>query len=287
MDEIILGIDIGATKTGLVLFDKDKKEVVWESTSPTDKSTKKNFLNNLFKIIETANEEHQFSNIGVAIAAIVDAEKGKIIKSPNIIKIIDGLNLALVLQDKFKVPVKVRNDVDCFSLAESKVGAGKKYKNFIGVTLGSGIGCGLIINGEIYNGKAGGSAGECGHMIIDGNSKKGSFEDLASGKFINRVYGKSGEMLFSDAKTGKTQAKKVCREFGENLGLGLSNLINIMNPEAVIIGGGISEAIKPILPIVKASIKKYVMSPKAKVTPVIISKIGVYAPAIGAALLFD
>jgi len=287
MNEIILGIDIGATKTGVVLFDKDKKEVVWKSTFPTDKSTKKNFLNNLFKIIETANEEHQFSNIGVAIAAIVDANSGKIIKSPNIIKIIDGLDLALVLQDKFKVPVKVRNDVDCFSLAESKVGVGKKYKNFVGVTLGSGIGCGLIINGEIYNGKSGGSAGECGHMIIDSKSKNGSFEDLASGKFINRVYGKSGEMLFSDAKTGKTQAKKVCREFGENLGLGLSNLINIMNPEAVIVGGGISEAIRPILPIVKASIKKYVMSPKAKVTPVIISKIGVYAPAIGAALLFD
>jgi len=287
MNEIILGVDIGATKTGIVLFDKDKKEVVWERTSPTDKSNRKNFLSNLSNLIARAGKEHKFSGIGVSLAAIVDAKTGKVVKSPNIIKIIDGFNLATDLQSKFKVLVKVRNDADCFSLAEEKVGAGKKYKNFVGVTLGSGIGCGLIIDGEIYNGKEGGSAGECGHMVIDKNSKNGSFEDLASGKFIKRVYGKSGEILFADAKGEKAQAKKVCREFGENLGLGLANIINMMNPEAVIIGGGIAEAIKPILPVVKAGIKKYVMSPKAKNTPVIISKIGVYAPAIGAALLFE
>lgn len=282
-----MGIDTGATKTNVVLFGKNDKKVVWNNTVPTDKTSKQNFLKNLFNLIELSKEEHKFSNIGVAVAAIVDVKTGKIIKSPNIVKIIDGLNLASLLQNKFKVPVKVQNDADCFSVAESKVGAGRKYKNFVGVTLGSGIGCGIIINGEIYNGKEGGSAGECGHMIIDNKSKNGSFEDMASGKFIKRVYGKNGEELFLNAKKGEVGAKKVCREFGANLGLGLSNIINTMNPEAIIIGGGISEAIRPILPIVKENIKKYVMSPKAKNTPVIISKLGTNAPAIGAALLFD
>lgn len=286
MDEIILGIDIGATKTNALLFNKNDKKVVWSNIAPTDKTNKKNFLKNLFNLIDLIGKEHSFSSIGVAVAAIVDVKTGKIIKSPNI-EIINGLNLASVIQNKFNVPVKVQNDADCFSVAERKVGTGKKYKNFVGVTLGSGIGCGLIIDGEIYNGKEGGSAGECGHMIIDNKSKNGSFEDLASGKFINRVYDKSGEELFSDAKSGKAIAEKVCREFGENLGVGLSNIINMMNPEAIIIGGGISGAIKPILPVVKASIKKYVMSPRAKNTPVMISKLGTNAPAIGAALLFD
>ncbi|MCR4342705.1 MAG: ROK family protein [Patescibacteria group bacterium] len=287
MDEIILGVDIGATKTNVVLFDKNEKKVVWSNTVPTDKTNKQNFLKNLFNLIELSKKEHKFSSIGVAVAAIVDVKTGKIIKSPNIVKIIDGLNLASLLQNKFKVPVKVQNDADCFSVAESKVGTGKKYENFVGVTLGSGIGCGIIINGEIYNGKIGESAGECGHMIIDSKSKNGSFEDLASGKFIKRVYGKSGEVLFFDAKNGKAGAMKVCREFGENLGIGLSNIINMMNPEAIIIGGGIAEAIKLILPSIKENIKKYVMLPKAKNTPIIISKLGNNAPAIGAALLFE
>ncbi len=286
MREIILGIDVGATKTSAVLLNKDDKKIIWKNTVSTDKRSKNKFLKRLFVLVEESKREHKFSSIGVAIASIVDVKTGKIIKAPNI-SIIDGINLMSLLKDKFKVPVKIQNDADCFALAEYKIGIGKKYDNFVGITLGSGIGCGFIIDRKIYNGRSGGGAGECGHMIIKMGDKNSSFEDLASGKFIKRVYKRGGEELFLEAKDGKVKAKKVCREFGENLGLGLSNIINIMNPEVVVIGGGISEAIKPILPMVKINIKKYVMSPKAKNTPVVISKLGVYAPAIGAALLFD
>ncbi|KKQ38645.1 MAG: ROK family protein [Candidatus Moranbacteria bacterium GW2011_GWF2_37_7] len=249
-----LGIDIGGTKIrGVVIDDRNKKVADFDIKTPKNKNF---FLVALEREIIGISVCYKISGIGIGLPGIVDVKRGVLVKAPNL-PFLDGWQ-AREFFKKYSRKVAVENDSRCFLLAELKLGNAQKYKNAIGLTIGTGIGGAMMIGEEIYRG-ANFGAGEFGHMIID---DKKSFEQLA--------------------------AKKAFEKYGDRskiIGIGIANIINILNPEAVILGGGGVATGGVKIELVKKEAKKYIMSPLAKNTIIIKGKLGKYAPAIGAALL--
>ncbi|MCK4860173.1 MAG: ROK family protein, partial [Candidatus Omnitrophica bacterium] len=189
-------------------------------------------------------------------------------------------------------------DVNCFGIAERLLGAGKGKQNIIGLTLGTGLGGCLILKGKLFYGSQG-SAGEIGHMIIKKGGWKcscgnnGCLEAYVSTKGTMRVAKEIGckgtipTEIMNLAKKGDKKAIRVYQIIGEYLGIGLANLVNMLNPDIIIIGGGIANAGKFIFNPARKTMKENVLSPLAKNTKVVKAKLGEDAGAIGAALLWD
>jgi len=208
--------------------------------------------------------------------------------------------LAGLVEKELKIKTFMDNDANCFALGEAILGAGKSTETVFGITLGSGVGGGIIqklkvksekLKVKIYSG-AFGSAGEVGHMCIkfDGFrcscGNKGCLEEYASERFIKRKTKISPLELEKKAKRGDRNAQEIYRQLGKNLGVGLANIVNILDPEVIVIGGGISKAGEFILKSAKKEMQKRIISPVSK-KYVKIKKAGLgdYAGAIGAALL--
>lgn len=260
-----IGLDIGASKILGIIW--NNKKIIYSVKIETPKN-RKVFLDNVFGLlavlIDLAGKDN-VSDIGIAVAGVLD-KNGKITVSPNM-NFLNGLNLKNLVKAKFKKPTAVINDARAFLLYELKFGVARRYKNVLVLTLGSGIGGGFSIDGKPVFGSRGG-AGEIGHIIIqikiqNSKVKSLSLEDLASVKNINSGYSKMGEYL----------------------GIGLANLVNAIDPEIIVIGGGLASTGDKILNSAKKTMKKYILSHQAKNTPVIIEKKYEIASAIGTTLI--
>lgn len=257
MQNNIIGIDIGGTKIAIGLVDSNGnilKKVKYETKG--DKS----FQDTVDKIITGLKkmEAKKIGKIGIGIAGQIDSHKGIIIHSANIsawknVPVVSTLTSKLSREFKKKInfKIKIANDANCFTLAENRYGAGKDFKVVLGLTLGTGLGGGLIIDNKIYEGQ--GYALEPGHMVIEEGGRKcscgnqGCLEKYVSGKGIEEEYYRKtktkmkaieiAEKAINNDK--KNIANKVFMEAGRYLGLGISNLINLLDPEIVIIGGGL------------------------------------------------
>jgi len=253
-EEIILGIDIGGTKIRGIAFNAKNKNVAdFEIKTP---KKKKDFLVALRKEIIGISSHHKIIGIGVGLPGIVDIKKGKLIKAQNL----PDLNgwQAVSFFAKFCKNIKIDNDSRCFLLAEAKLGVGKKYKDIVGISIGTGIGGSIMIDGKNHYG-ANFNAGEVGCMIIDG------------GKTLEFLGAKNAFLKYGDRS--------------KIIGIGVANLINILNPQAVILGGGGIASGGVDIDIVKEIAKKYIMSPLAKKTTIVKAQLGKDAQAIGASLL--
>ena len=262
----IIGIDIGGSKIRAVLFKGGK--VLKGIKIPVSLKNREEFLEKLEalvrKLISGAGNK-EILGIGCGVAGALDLEKGVILRAPNL-RLLNNFNIKNWLEKKFVCDVKIDNDARSFLRAEYMFGAGRGYKNLIGITLGTGIGGGVIINGKMFYG-ANDSAGELGHMIID--------------------HGKDLEILTVKLARKFKFSKTSIKEFKKNIIIGLANIINILDPEAIIIGGGAAENVKTFLPKIKAAAVKFIISPKSqKNVKIILGKLGENAGAIGAAALF-
>jgi glucokinase len=307
-----IGLDIGGTNIKGVLLDgtKVRARVQYPTKSKTNK---KILLNQIFKIIEilirkSKNVGHlpagrqgamsYIKGIGVGVAGPVDFEKQKILDPPNVTAL-KNLELGKLIEKKFRIRTIIENDGHLMILAEAILGAGKNKNNIVGITLGTGVGGGIIIDKKIIHGKAG-TAGEIGHMTIDKHGRKcncgskGCLETYISEggirktsyEFFNKRI-KSYD-LHQIARKGDQKAIETWNEVGKHLGLGLANIVDILNPEIIIVGGGIARGAGELLmnP-AKKEMRKNVLSESAKKTPVILAKLNEYAGAIGAGLLFN
>ena len=223
-----IGIDLGATKMQLGLVSNNKILRMIKKPTKPDRNQDE-ILNDLIEQID-----HLFSknieSIGIGVPTIVS--KSGIMYQTHNISALKEVKIKEILENRFKVPVFVDNDSNCFALGEKNFGKGKKYKNFVGVTLGSGLGTGIIINNKLYRGGEFGGAGEFGRSpFLDG-----TLEDYCSGKFFINKYHTPGSVLF------KKKSLKIFKEFGVNLGHGLAIITNALAPEAIIIGGSISKS---------------------------------------------
>ena len=301
MQKNIIGLDIGGTKIALGLVTRQGKIIkkIEFQTEPQKRFEEviKNIILGLKKLKVT-----QIGKVGIGIAGQIDSQTGKIIFSPNIPKwknipvaklLTKKLGLEFKQEKNFEI--KIGNDANCFALAENIFGAGQKTKHMIGITLGTGIGGGLICNGKLYVGQ--GYAAELGHMILVSQGrrcpcgKKGCLEAYASGKAIENTYfkitkkKKSAIEIENEAfvKGEKSFAFKIYKEAGKYLGVGLSNLINILDPELIVLGGGLGRS-RLLLKFAKEGILKNTFFKKRK-TNIVQAKLGKEAGIIGAALL--
>ncbi|MBI2446593.1 MAG: ROK family protein [Parcubacteria group bacterium] len=251
----IIGIDVGGSKIIAALI-KDAR-VFYKIKIPMPKN-KKDFFGKSEKVIEEliekAGGKKSIRGIGCGIGGALDLEKGIILSWSNI-NFLDGLNIKNWLKKKFNYEIRIDNDARCFTRGEYLFGAGKGYKNIVGMTLGTGVGGGIIIDGKMVYG-ANGSAGEIGHMIIN------------NGKYLEEATVKQ----MRKSKFSKIAAQK----FEKNLGIGIANIINILDPEAIIIGGGAAKTTGKFIVFLQAE----------KNVKILKGKLGENAGAIGAAALF-
>lgn len=252
----ILGIDIGGTKISGIVW--DGKGIIVHKKISTPQNIQE-FQASLGDLVSHFGGKNDIKGIGIACAGVIDPAKGTVVNSPNL-QFLNGFNFKTFFQkNSVTRNVKVDNDVNCFTRAEMVLGKGSEFKNFIGMTLGTGIGGGLVINGKIYRG-AHYSGAEIGYIILD------------NGQFFEKIY---------QEFRNQGDVEKV----GEVLGFALASLYNVLDPEAIILGGTVTkEWHSRFFPTMIKSIQVRILNPKLK-PKILISKLR-HAGAMGAALLF-
>lgn len=282
MYKFCFGVDLGGTtvKMGLLTVDGEILEK-WEI--PTRKEEKGSMILPdiadaiLKKIEERGMDKEDIAGIGIGVPGPVDSE-GVIYKAANLGW--DVFNVAKTLEGLAGLPVKAGNDANVAALGEMWKGGGAGHKNLVAVTLGTGVGGGIIINGEILTG-ATGAGGEIGHIHMNddevdacGCGNKGCLEQYASATGVVKLAKKhlassnqasvlregevSAKTVFDAVKAGDSLAKEIAEEFGMYLGKGLAAIAGVVNPEIFVIGGGVSKAGPVLLDYIKKYYVEYV-----------------------------
>jgi glucokinase len=253
-----IGVDIGGTNIRLSLMSR-RHEVLYKLKEPLGADP----LFTIHKLLDSLFNEcpDDIIAIGVAVAGIIDRESGMVLKSPNIPGL-NGINLVSEISVRHKIPVLIENDANAAAYGEKISGAGGDYKSFVMITLGTGIGAGIVVENELLP-----VAAEIGHITINHNGNKcgcgntGCLEAHASAsaiveyaishikdgsetilkKLYNGNYFKvTAEDIYKSALEGDSLARDALREAGRNLGLGLATVVNIFSPEAIILMGGLT-----------------------------------------------
>lgn len=264
----IIGVDIGGTKIDGILYNGTK--IVRELTVVTPKNIH-DFRDTLIHLATFLSAGHPVHRIGLGIAGLVDAKRRTLKSGGNNLQYLEGFNFAGFLRHGGFTDVRMQNDAKCFTLAELCLGHGKTYKNFVGLTLGTGIGGGLVANGALYEGWQNG-AGEIGHGLMN-----------AEGDF---------EGLFQAAKTrrgdawGNARKDHDFKKIGTLLGKAVAAISYLYDPEAVILGGGVAQLyhayfLPQALKTAKQSMRQNRSLPKVHISNL------KYPGALGAALLFS
>lgn len=278
-------LDIGGTKiTGILVNDKYKILKKKKKLTEANKQRKKT-LEIIFSVIKELKQGYKISGIGISIAGYI--KKNKLVNCPNIPNL-NNTNLMEDLKKNIKESFVVENDANCFALAENMH---FKKKNLVGVIIGTGIGTGIIINGKLYRGKSGST--EFGHTIIDPSGlrcrcgKKGDFESWCSGDSILKRYKSKGGRLNTTEEVFKSKdkiARKVMNETYKYLGIGLANIVTALNPELIVLGGGVSTDLD--YKKLNKEVKKNVINELRDDVKIVKHKLGADSGVIGVVRLF-
>jgi len=225
-----------------------------------EKQNQQKFISILIKNILLIDKKPKIICFGVPSLII-----NKKCIEPKNLKALNNLDLEKIGK-KLGAKVFATNDANCFALGETFFGKGQKYSNIVGITLGTGIGAGIIINKQLYTGKFGG-AGEIGRIHFKNETE---LENYCSSKFFSKM-GKNGKDFFILAEDGNLEAKNIFLEFGKNVGLALALVINIYNPEVVIFGGSITKTKKYFEKSMLQTAKKYCYNKIFKTTKIFFS----------------
>lgn len=309
MSQYVFGVDIGGTTVKLGLFNKaaellDKWEIPTVKGNGGEQILPDVAKSILKKMEEKGIAKSDIIGIGVGAPGAVDEEGTMVGGAVNL-----GwgvLNIPQILREYLDVPVKAANDANVAALGEMWQGGGKGHRNMVAVTLGTGVGGGIIVEGKILTG-ATGAGGEIGHIHMEDNEtelcgckKKGCLEQYASATGIVRLAKRrlaednkpsclregeiSAKTVFDGVKAGDEVAIEIAERFGNYLGKGLAMVACTVNPEVFVIGGGVSKAGEILLSFIKPSFEKYVFSPCKKVE-FALAKLGNDAGIYGAAAL--
>ena len=281
----ILAIDIGGTmiKYGLVSSDG---EIL--STDKIETEAEKGLENILNKIDNIFKRYKENNPVGIAVSGTgqINGIIGKVIGGNPIIPNWIGTNLVKILEEKYNLPAVLENDVNCVALGEKWIGAGKDLSNFICLTIGTGIGGGIILNNQLFRGENF-VAGEFGHILI----KKGEFEQFASTTALIRLVKErtektlNGKEIFDLEKKEIVEYQEVISEWIENLTDGLSSIVYCFNPANIILGGGVIEQGEPLINKIKNSLFKKIGPQFKEKLNIIQAKLGNNAGMIGASYL--
>jgi len=279
-----IGVDIGGTKINAVLLKNN--EVIESCKLATPSDNLNNFIN-IFKAVinplfERATKDGvEVDFIGVGAPGAINYQAEFILNSPNL-PILNELKLLKRLRAdlQLNLPMRLDNDANCFTRAEALLGAGKNYQNIYGLTIGTGIGGGWWFNQQIYLGAHGG-VGDPGAMLIDLDNK------INLEQAYKKLTQNNPRLLAQEAYDGDILAEKCFQELGAYLGLAFANLVNLIDPEIIIVGGGASASSDLFLKTAQKTMNRYLVSKDAKKIKIVKSELGNDAGAIGAALLIN
>jgi len=235
-ESTFIGVDLGGTKLRVGKF--SNLNLISASSYPVSADASEDVvLDEIYAAIDTLFDS-EVKAIGLAVPSVVDVEKGIIYNVENIPSW-QEVHLKELFEKRYKVDVFVNNDANAFVLGEAYSGKGKSYKNIVGLTLGTGMGCGIVIDGKLYNGSNCG-AGEIGTMKY----KNHTLEYYGSGEFFKGEFGVDGAELYRKAKENDEKALKVFEAFGEKFGEIIMIVLYTYDPDIIIIGGSVSKSYK-------------------------------------------
>jgi glucokinase len=285
----VLGLDIGGTALKLGRFNFAGTCLQSLTIATPQPSTPKAVFAALCQAIPKIDPQHQAQAIGVGMPGPADAT-GRIARIA--INMDDWCDVPLAdwLETAFDRPTVIENDANCAGIGEHWLGAGREFPNMIMLTLGTGVGGAIFINGQLYRGR-GGAAGELGLITLrpegdacrSGNA--GSLEQHLAIGAIQRRTGKSPKDLAELAQAGDPAALGFWQDYGRDLGAGLSSLIYVLTPDAIVIGGGICESSEFFFPSALAAIAQRVMPTSRGTVQLLKAKLGNQAGMVGASQL--
>ena len=290
-----IGIDFGGTRIKGALVDA-KGEVLKSVICDTEASAgRATVMRNIFGLIEELQPSSKNLPLGLSIPGECDT-KGKVWRLPNVANF-EGFQLRTALIKRLgRRPIAIDNDAICAAFAEHRLGAATKFDNFLQITLGTGIGGGLVLNGELYRGRDGFGA-EIGHIAIHNAGRKcgcgirGCMEAYAGAAGILKTYrslggrAKSVKEVSQHASKGKKSALKCFAQVGNVLGHGLASILNTLNLEALVFSGGIRKAMKYMKPTLQETLRERCMGEPVSKLALRLTRLGEDAGSVGAALL--
>ncbi len=308
-----LGIDLGGSNISAALMDSQGRMRHLKKIKTLAHEGRAKVLSRIIEIAKAVPQEagikpQSVLAIGIGAPGIIDVPNGVVLYSPNL----PGwkkVPIKKTLQTALKKPVVIDNDANVAAYGEKWQGAGRKYKDIVVYTLGTGVGGGIIVDGEIFHGHSD-AAGELGHMTIIpdgprcGCGNHGCVEALVSGTAIARMArealakitqsmlyelcGKipnevTAKMVFQAARKGDQLALEIVTQTGQYLGIAIANTINLLNPELIIIGGGVSGAGELLLRPARAEVKRRALKDSLACVKIVAAQLGDQAGVIGAA----
>lgn len=249
-----IGIDLGGTNLRVALVSRDG-EIVRKIKKPSTEPVLEAIISAIDEI-----KQPEIAGIGLGVAGLIDRKRGRVFISPNL-HAIEGIDLVREIRARFSLPVMIENDANVAALGEKTAGAGKGFDNFVLLTLGTGIGGGIIHKGKLLDVSA-----EIGHMSINADAEKcpcgniGCLETYASARAMiakavvmlekenesilkecckGSIYKITPEDIYKAALEGDALSREILKDAGRFLGVGIANIINIMSPEAIILTGGL------------------------------------------------
>ncbi len=294
-----IAVDFGGTKMHGAIVD-GKGKICADCVFPTEaEKGRMRIIGNLARLIGFLKKKSvkKIRGIGISMPGSTD-KKGKVVFGGGTLTSLVGANLKKELEKRAKLPVFIENDANCFALAEAVYGAGKNCSIVLGVVWGTGIGAGLVVNRRIYGGALH-QGREFGHMVVDsgiktgarcGCGQRGCIEMLASGKNIVRRYLESGGKI-KDANvrqiygSKEPAAKKAIDDAIRYLGIGLADMVDVFNPEIIVLGGSVSRLPAPVYSQLRKEVKKYALPALSEKLKLVRYKISADAGIRGAAAL--
>ena len=282
-----IAFDIGGTMIKYGIIDACGN-IVERFEIPTEASLGgSHIMDKVIKIITGyIHTGNTLSGICISTAGMVDSETGIIVYANQNIPAYTGTKVKDILERKFSIPCEVENDVACAGLAEQCTGAAKGSRVSVCLTIGTGIGCSIMIDNKIFHG-ANNSAGEVGYMNMFGSQ----FEELASGSALVRNTARQKEInpeeldgikIFELAKSGDRVCINAIEEMCDKLGYGIANICYVINPEVVVLGGGIAGQKDYLYEIIRKKLDKYLIESVSQKTRLLFASQGNQAGMLGA-----
>jgi len=282
------GIDLGGTKI-LTVIEDSERNVLAKTKIPTEATRGVGVvMDNIVKSLEISCKEvgispNELSGIGIGVPGPVNHEKGLVYDCPNLSGW-KNIEVRKLLGERWNVPVKVENDARVAGLAETRFGAAKGFRHVFYITVSTGIGAAIIIDGKIYHG-ADGAAGEFGQMkLLDGSILEQKF----AGPAIERLFGLPTTQLIELVEKNDRGAKKAVEYLTDGIGTFLANIATLLNPQIIVVGGGVSQLGDLILNPIREKVSSLAFSISAKNVKIVPAALHTDSGAVGAVeLLFD
>ena len=289
-----LGLDLGGTNIKWVVIQQadDGLKTLARGQVATDAEAGPEGV--VARMVDVAKEavdrEPAISSLGVGVPGLYDPATGATRMLPNLPGQWGGMPVAARVRDTLGVPVHLINDARAFGLAELRLGAGRGAGSMVGLTLGTGVGGVIAMDGRVRQGHDG-TAGELGHQTIEpdgpwcGCGNRGCLEAFVRADQIAQVCGTaSAAEAIAQARTGDEAARRGLTEIGRYLGIGIANMITIFTPERVVIGGGLAAALDLLYEPIEREVRRRVRTTSVDAVEIVAAQLGTWAGAIGASV---